>query len=290
MRVALLALGSACGFAHGQLPDAEGSDSSTIDAMPDGTGDRDGDGVGNATDNCPDHANQTQQDFDGDGAGDDCDLCPHLSNAAEQDNDSDGVGNACDPRPNAAGDRRVLWNAFRDAAEIAGWAATNSGTWTLTPDGISQSDTSNARTGFSPPETFQRAFLMTAMRFDAGSNAPDELAGVSSGSAPDQYYACSAGLFGATPTNFIGGFVRWPASGNQRDATAGWSGPLLGATMSIVDNPSGSDLACTFKQTGQSDVTLTVPGGIGTTAGSISVYTQSCAATFRYLFAVEIGS
>ena len=287
---ALLVLGSACSFAHGTAPvDGGGSGSATSDAMAGGAGDRDGDGIGNATDNCPDRANPSQLDFDGDGPGDDCDVCPHLPNPVEPDDDGDGVGNACDPRPQLAGDQRVVWNAFRDANEIAGWVSDNVGSWSLAAGGISQTDTAVSRTGFGPPGMFQRAFVTTEMRFDAGSSANDELAGVSSGSATGQYYACAAGLFGTTPTNFIGGFVAWPGSGGQRDATGGWSGTVLGGALQIVDNPNQS-LACTFRQPSQAEVTLTVSGGIGTTAGAVRVYTQSSAATFRYLFAVEIGS
>jgi imidazolonepropionase-like amidohydrolase len=42
--------------------------------------DRDHDGVANATDNCPDHANADQADGDGDGKGDACDACPTEAN------------------------------------------------------------------------------------------------------------------------------------------------------------------------------------------------------------------
>lgn len=37
------------------------------------TVDSDGDGIGDAVDNCPEVANTTQSDEDGDGIGDDCD-------------------------------------------------------------------------------------------------------------------------------------------------------------------------------------------------------------------------
>ncbi len=63
--------------------------------------DTDGDGVGDATDNCIDDANAGQEDADGDGVGDVCDNCPDDANPAQEDSDSDGEGDACicDPNP-----------------------------------------------------------------------------------------------------------------------------------------------------------------------------------------------
>lgn len=61
--------------------------------------DRDGDGVLEASDNCPSTANPTQADADGDGVGDACDSCPSDSNPTQADSDHDGVADACDPDP-----------------------------------------------------------------------------------------------------------------------------------------------------------------------------------------------
>jgi len=71
--------------------------------------DLDGDGVKNATDNCPAIDNPNQEDLDGDGAGDACDTdadgdaipdkvdnCPGIKNTAQTDTDGDGLGNSCD--------------------------------------------------------------------------------------------------------------------------------------------------------------------------------------------------
>jgi len=77
------------------------------------TTDVDGDGFGNAADNCPYAWQATQADADGDGLGDTCDTlnnndvdgdgvlnvndnCPFDANATQVDGDGDGLGDACD--------------------------------------------------------------------------------------------------------------------------------------------------------------------------------------------------
>lgn len=72
--------------------------------------DSDGDGVQDATDNCPLVTNPDQADADGDGQGDVCDgdadgdgvadatdNCPLVANPDQADADGDGQGDACDP-------------------------------------------------------------------------------------------------------------------------------------------------------------------------------------------------
>ena len=72
--------------------------------------DSDGDGIPDATDNCPTVPNPDQKDTDGDGIGDACDPdddndtvpdttdnCPLVANPDQKDTDGDGVGDACDP-------------------------------------------------------------------------------------------------------------------------------------------------------------------------------------------------
>lgn len=57
--------------------------------------DRDGDGVDNRFDNCPDTPNDSQKDTDGDGIGDACDNCPRSANLQQRDSNNDGTGNVC---------------------------------------------------------------------------------------------------------------------------------------------------------------------------------------------------
>ncbi len=82
----------------------------------------DGDGVGDACDNCIYVKNNDQKDSDSDGVGDACDNCPNTYNPVYQtipkkdlagntigvirlqkDTDGDGTGDACDNCPNIPG-------------------------------------------------------------------------------------------------------------------------------------------------------------------------------------------
>jgi len=60
------------------------------------TTDSDGDGIGDAQDNCPAVPNPDQADADADGHGDGCDNCPETENPDQRDQDGDGLGDVCD--------------------------------------------------------------------------------------------------------------------------------------------------------------------------------------------------
>ncbi len=70
-----------------------------------GLADTDGDGITDASDNCPTVPNPDQADRDGDGVGDACDDCPDTPDPAQLDTNHDGIGDACEPpAPDRDGD------------------------------------------------------------------------------------------------------------------------------------------------------------------------------------------
>ena len=80
---------SSLGTDSAGVPRANGSSC----ALP---ADLDGDGVSDATDDCPTISNPSQADGDGDGIGDACDNCPAVVNPNQADTDNDTVGDVCD--------------------------------------------------------------------------------------------------------------------------------------------------------------------------------------------------
>jgi hypothetical protein len=77
------------------------SNSGQEDSDSDGIGDacqlNDGDGWPAAEDNCAVISNSDQLDFDSDGHGDACDNCVYVVNAGQEDADTNGVSDACEP-------------------------------------------------------------------------------------------------------------------------------------------------------------------------------------------------
>ncbi len=113
-----------------------GHTAATPDANPD---DLDGDGIPNASDNCPKTNNPDQHDEDGDGVGDVCDNCPAVANPSQADTTElavplqlpDGVGDACDLRPGLSGDRLAAFYPFANPTRDASWTAAG---WSVASD------------------------------------------------------------------------------------------------------------------------------------------------------------
>ncbi len=92
----------------------------SIGLSPASAPDKDGDGVPDSKDNCPNKPNKDQKDSDKDGQGDACeppppdkdgdgipdskDNCPNKANKDQKDSNKDGIGDACQPPPDKDGD------------------------------------------------------------------------------------------------------------------------------------------------------------------------------------------
>jgi hypothetical protein len=110
--------------------DATPIDARLIDGPP---GDRDGDGVPDSLDNCPDVANANQDNEDGDKFGDACDPCPIDGNDDPTNPDGDDVADPCDPNPDLPGDHIVMFEGFHHGVPAA-W--TTVGNWSGSNDDV----------------------------------------------------------------------------------------------------------------------------------------------------------
>jgi hypothetical protein len=281
MRAVILVTCAACSF-DPPAPSGSTGDAGTGDGQP---GDRDGDGIADATDLCPDVADPMQRDHDGDLRGDACDRCPHLAGSTDPDQDGDGVGDACDPDPDMSGDTRALWIGFypEDAARIADPAQwSQAGAWSIA-DGWVRTD--------APPSpglnilrsltVVQRAAVWSRIRFDDASNA-GVAAGVVSGVVgpggnTTQFYQCA--LFKNGPR--IG--ARSHVGDNTiSDNYMSWPDAVVdGLTVEPVSRFAGM-FECSYGST-------TVRSTRGATSGNVELVVQDAAVGVDYVFVVETG-
>jgi hypothetical protein len=242
-------------------------------------GDRDGDGVDDAIDKCPDKADD-QRDFDADGVGDACDFCPHIANAANPDGDSDGVGDDCDPAKTTGGDSIALWSDFASADAIASWQ--KSGTWTVSGGALHETSGNNLDT-LTVPITVQRAAISTRVTFD-GLNGGTPSLTIRSGVAPTTEVATQFNQCALFSTSVINARTMFNAN-TVGDANGTWPGTLaLGEPLTITSLVTDK-LHCTFAPpVGKVDAVLSQ-----STAGVVDILVVRARVTFDYLFVVESG-
>ncbi len=136
-------------------------DATAIDAFVD----RDGDGVADAKDNCPDLPNPDQADEDKDGLGDVCDPCP--IDADNTDPDGDGVAGLCDPNPSTPGDKIIAFESFHRGIP-SNWTVAGNGTIAATGDDAVITNTANNHAALLAPvtEPFGNGMIMASVVVD----------------------------------------------------------------------------------------------------------------------------
>lgn len=276
--VILVTCCAACSF-DPPAPSGSTGDAGTGDGQP---GDRDGDGIADAADLCPDDADPMQRDHDGDLRGDACDRCPHLAGPTDPDRDGDGVGDPCDPDPDMSGDARALWIGFypEDAARIADPAQwTQVGAWSIA-DGWVRVDAAGVDV-LRSTLAVQRAAVWSRIRFDDTSDGSTAAAVVSGLVGPSgsttQFYQCA--LFKSGPR--IGARSRFDGTTVDDNYTT-WPGSVADdLTVEVVSRFAGM-FECSYAST-------TLRSTRGATPGNVELVVQDAVVRFDYVFVVETG-
>ena len=296
MRLLVFLTLAGCSFqGHAALPDAQrdaGTDGKIVDGAIDALDastvtDTDGDGVADASDNCPMVANADQHDHDGDGRGDACDLCPHINEPVDTDSDGDGIGDACDPRPMTAGDVRKLFIGFYAQSDTQGWLGNT--VWTVS-NGVLTGGSTNVGLSYTYPTTqYQHAFVQTSVHLNqlagaTGSTSPAAIL-YNGDAGGTQYYACEAALE-MMSAKTVDATAVYPGTSNVTPQP--WTGTLAaGSDLMYTDSITGGTHTCTVSQ-GNTKVTASQTAGANT--GVVSLATANANVAYDYLWIVEAGS
>jgi hypothetical protein len=158
--------------------EAPGDDESNADARDhdavdlDAAADRDGDGVLDGIDVCPDAADPGQFDEDGDGRGDRCDLCPHLDQLDDVDRDEDNIPDACDPYPGTASGR-LRWSGFHAGDDRSEWRPLGSGSAEWVDDVVELTPVVDGEARFVRAEPADPAMTRTRVIASVEMGAPN---------------------------------------------------------------------------------------------------------------------
>ena len=276
---------AACGFSGHAGGDAVPGDDA--DAPP-ANADTDGDGVLDASDNCPAIPNPLQRDHDADGHGDECDLCPHVTNPADPDADGDGVGDDCDPR--VGPDTRLSWNGFYDAAELDGWTLIPVADWSIDPvKGVLQRTGSTDIGEARVPAERTDVFVATRGKVvDVPPGSTYRSIGLSLGVVGEpatQYYSCCPHAIG-TAANNLAYFGYW---GQSTEAQVPLGVAIeAGSDFRVVESITSAGMTCSA--TTPTPVTVSSPTIGASHTGQVALWSDDYAVEFDYLFVVLIGS
>jgi hypothetical protein len=215
--------------------------------------DRDGDGIPNATDNCPDLANADQANEDGDKFGDVCDPCPIEMNDTPTDPDGDGVADGCDPHPNLPGDKIAAFSGFASGVpstwQVVGTVAAGTGEIALTT-------VAGNHTSVVAPGTIGNATLTVSLVVDQGVGMFDTAATITMpyDVANDNGLFCE--LYGPMASNSSGRYLTLWDSNAQVERGKNTFAWTTGTTYRLSLARAGNNYACS----------LTPPGGSAHTA------------------------
>jgi len=281
---------AACRF---QVPDRAGDDGGSnggsdatppVDMPPDAPplpGDRDGDGIKDGADVCPDVFDPLQRDKDNDGFGDACDGCPPFASSTNDDSDGDGVGDSCDPHPTATGDKIAVWIGFYDEDEGRVLALTKSGMWTVSGDALHTNNSSSSSSFLRAAPVIGRAVQFTHVILDDFSSSSAAVAMesgevITSGNLT-QLYQCA--LFRSPAEVRAKSIV---ADADLDDQGVAWTG--------AVSNGTQLDMASQFSNTFKCTVTppqTAVTAADDVLAGQVELFVQRADACFTYWFVID---
>ncbi|MEZ4403547.1 MAG: hypothetical protein R3B06_26220 [Kofleriaceae bacterium] len=298
-----LAVAPGCNQLFGLDPprgrDAQGGDvdapaDAPADAPTDGAclGDRDCDGVVDATDNCPDVPNRLQRDFDGDGDGDLCDLCPAVGNDTTVNNsDGDGVGDACDFSP---GLECVVWfDTFRDPSGLTSYRTTTAGPWSITGDALVQDSASLADEVLWTQATYVAPTVATGGKILVALPSA-----VDGGPAADQYSVEVAPVAANAASDLAGSVIGYLHANPAAQTTvlglasAGQSGATapVAAPLGVAMQPFSLAASITLAHAQLSTVRATAMGAPSRPGGPLPVAlrTRYLSVRFDYLLITDV--
>ncbi len=235
-------------------PTAGGVDASPdadVDAAPgaDATltiADRDGDGVPNTSDNCPDLANPDQGNEDGDAFGDACDPCPIDTNNA--DPDRDGVAGICDPHPNTPGDKILVFEGFHRGIPPT-WQVD--GTAAPSGDDVALTTAVDNHTAILPPiASMANGTVMTSIVVDSTVGGPDAAITIALPYDPTQDQGIFCELYAPNAGSASGRYVSlWdsPAQVERAKGNLAWA---TGTAYRVALTRTGNNYACSVTPNG----------------------------------------
>jgi hypothetical protein len=224
-------------------------------------GDRDGDGVPDNKDNCPNVYNPDQADEDKDGIGDVCDNCPQIPNPAQTDTDRDGVGDPCDPHPNMV-DSAWLFEGFHYGMPAL-WNHTAN--WTSASDAVQEV---SSPTSYNDPVEFFLLPLSNKTMFDHVAITMAAVFEQATGSGISDDHI-SVGISDDTTTNEVICGLHQGTSASSRDLILTDFANLNNKNPSANWQPNTPYLVTLNREGSTYNCTVTGPGGINaTTSGS----------------------